>query len=169
MNDDETMAAARPVPEAEELQRLVRRQLAPHARLAHVALLLAAAAVTVALLALGMGEPGLPVRTRTALLALGAIGLGWTGYAGWVLRTRQVLLGRHRVIAAAIGLAASAAFTASALAASVLAGSPAAVAASVAGLLLSALAALQLHRARRAVAALRARRDALERALVARR
>lgn len=57
-------------------------------------------------------EPS-PLPTATIAAFVGIIGLGlvWAGFFGWVLLRRRVLFARHRVLAAAIGIAASGVFT----------------------------------------------------------
>ncbi|MBC6457269.1 hypothetical protein [Actinomadura sp. HBU206391] len=69
--------------------------------------LLGVAGLTVAALvgSLWATEPGgLPARTHVAFAALTAAGLGWAGFAAWVLSRRGPLFARDRVIAGGLAL-----------------------------------------------------------------
>ena len=99
-----------------DLVQLTRHALSTRARLGHVALLLAALAMSVLLLALLATEPAIPMRTRIAFAVMLAMSLSWTGYAIWVLKNRWTLLANHRIIAGKMAVAFTAIFTIAALA-----------------------------------------------------
>jgi hypothetical protein len=147
---------------AERISRVVDAELTRGGRVGHVALLLCASAMTIGLLTLWVTEPELPLRTHVAFGMMVAIGGAWTAYAAWVLTTRSVLLARHRIVAAWMGVIFSSAFA-------VLFGvigytgnfGEMPYAAAGVELVLVAAAIALLIRARRRFAALVARRDAL--------
>lgn len=156
-----TPVSAAPV----DLHRLLEGELSLRSRLAYVALMLASSAMTVVILSLWVTEPALPLRTTVAFAAMTAIGGSWIVFAGWVLARRRVLLGRDRVVAARMAIAFTSAFALGALLAFYTTGGPAAFAALLMGLVLLAAAIAMLLRARRRVARLTERRDAIERDL----
>jgi hypothetical protein len=94
----------------EEMQRRIATELSLRARVGYTALLLLALFVSVAIGSLWLTEPSLPVRTHIAFAAILVIGLSWVAYAIWVLTRRHVLLAAHRIVAARMGVAFSAAF-----------------------------------------------------------
>lgn len=149
------------VPEA--LRALLERELTPAARYAHVALLLFAAAASVALASLWLTEPALPARTQAAFAVLLAINLGWCGYAQWALRHRRVLFARHRLVATRLAATFCAVYSAGAFALAVLGGFAAGWLAGLFGLGLTAVAVAMQVRAGRYYAGLQRRRDELER------
>jgi hypothetical protein len=146
----------------ERIRHLVDVELSKRGRIGHIALLMCASAMTVGLVMLWATETGLPLRTHVAFALMVAIGGAWTAYAAWVLTTRSVLLARHRIVAAWMGVIFSSAFTV--LFAIVgYTGNFGAMPYAAAGveLVLVAAAIVMLVRARRRFAALVARRDAL--------
>lgn len=151
------------------LPRLLDTELSRRSRLGYVALLLVSMAMTVVVVSLWLTEPALPVRTRVAFGAMTVIGLAWMVFAGWVLTTRRVLLGRDSVVAGRLAVTFTAVFVAGALLVGYSTGGKAPFAAAAAGVGLLGVAVALLVRARRRVAGLMARRDALERDLGANR
>ena len=147
------------------LHRLLDTELSRPSRLGHVALLLVSMAMTVVVMSLWLTEPALPARTRVAFGAMTVIGLSWMVFAGWVLTTRRVLLGRDSVVAGRLAVTFTAVFVAGALLVGYSAGGKAPFAAAGIGVGLLGVAIALLVRARRRVARLTARRDALEREL----
>jgi hypothetical protein len=105
-------------------------------------------------------EPGLPGRTRVAFAVLVAIGLCWAAFGAWAVTRRTPLFARDRVVAGWIGVGAWLAFTAGAVAVTVLRHEvePALPAVVVA---LGVLAVWHLRAARKARAALVRRKAAL--------
>ena len=155
-------------PSADEIRRRLAGELALPSRLGHTLLLVAGlggAGVTGALL---LTEPGLPARTRVAFAVLVLVGLAWAAFAAWVLARRRVLLATHRVVAARLAIAATALFTAGAVAVAVGPGAPGGWAAAGVGVAMLGAALLLHARARRRVAALARRRDEIARELAAR-
>lgn len=151
---------------ADDIKRLAGLELARPSRVGHALLLVASLTMTSLLGALWATEPTLPVRTHVAFGAMLLIGLAWAGFATWVLARRRVLYGVERVIAARMGLLFSAASGLAFLAmgysgALVRAGYLAAASNG----LLCLVALAFLIEARHRVAALNARRQALERLL----
>lgn len=143
------------------VDHLLDQQLSFPARVGHVALLLAALAMTVVCAALIASEEGLPLRTVVALSALCAIGLSWAGYAVWTLRHRQPLLAGHQVIAAKIGITASLVFTAGAFAVYALANVDAGLLAGLGGASLAAVGLLLHQRSKQHLTALKRRKEEL--------
>jgi hypothetical protein len=94
-----------------ELQRLCRTELSRGARLGHVVLALLASAMSIAIVSLWLTEPVLPLRTQIAFAVLAAIGGGWAAFSVWVLRSRRVMLTRHRQVAGRLAVAFCCAFT----------------------------------------------------------
>lgn len=167
------MTAEHPTPppaaSAEAARAFMASQLSTSTRLAHLALLLVALTMSVAVGSLLATEPALPLRTQLAFGAMLAIGLGWVGFASWVLTTRQVLFGRHRVVAGRMAVTFTSVFAVSSLLVAVTTGQPSAYMAAGPGVLMVGAAVWMLARARRAVARLTTRRMQLERELAARR
>lgn len=147
-----------------ELRRLTGGELTPVSRLGYLALLLAASAMTVVVGSLWMTEAALPPRTSVAMGALIVIGLSWVIFAAWVL-ARRPLLAQHRVVAGWMSVAFTALFAIGAAAASYATEARAADLAAATGVAMLGIAVVLLVRARRAVAGLVARREALEREL----
>ena len=141
-----------------EMQQRVRSQISTGSRLAHTAVGVAGLGMTALALSLLATETGLPGRTIAAFWVIALGGLAWAVFAVWVLTRRRVLLATHHVVAAALAATLSAAFLAGAIALRHEAGTLAV--AVNAGML--ALAIAWLMRARRRVAALRARCAALD-------
>ena len=141
---------------------LAKSQISFRSRIGHLALLLLATAMSVALVSLLATEKGLPLRAAAALAVLLSINLCWTAYAAWVLAARRTMLFNHRVVAGWIACAAAAAFTAGAAILGAATGAGAAFAAAGTGLVLLIIAAGLLLRARRDLRALQRRRSELE-------
>jgi len=91
-------------PSVADVQRLAAIGLSVRARIGYVTLLMASVLVATAVGSLWATEPALPLRTRAALGVITLMAVGWSVFAGWVLRTRRVLFGRDRVIAARLAL-----------------------------------------------------------------
>lgn len=111
MSNRVSKPADSPKPSATEVKKMLADVTARPSRPQHLVLLLAAligAGVSAALL---ITEPNLPSRTQYAFIALVAIGLSWAVFSVWTLNREGALLGRHRVIAARMGLLYSALFT----------------------------------------------------------
>ncbi|MCC7001864.1 MAG: hypothetical protein IT357_06890 [Gemmatimonadaceae bacterium] len=154
------------MPPAAVIQARVSTALALPSRLRHTALLLVATAMAGVTGALALTEPGLPLRTRLALGALAVGGVAWAMFAGWVLARREVLFGRHRLIAGWMAVGFSAVLTmTSAVAAWMDRRTTMWLPATGVGVVMLILAAVLLHRAHGDVRALRTRRDALRAAL----
>lgn len=144
---------------------LLKGELSTPARAGHVALLLASAAATSVVGALWMTEPSLPLRTHVAFGVMVVIGLSWATYATWVLSTRRVLLGRHRVIAGRMAVAFTGCFVAGSILVAAMTGHPAGYASAGLGVGMLVAAAWLLARARRQVARLMERREEIVRTL----
>jgi hypothetical protein len=91
-----------------QLQKLAADELSFPSRRRYVLLFLVGTTMAVLTGSLLATEPNLPVRTQAAFAVMTAIALAWAGFAGWMLRTRRVLFGHDRVIAATMGLLFSA-------------------------------------------------------------
>ncbi len=150
-----------------ELQRLTAGALSPLARYGHVALLLTATLMSVLLAALLATEPALPGRTQAALSVLLLIGIGWIGYATWVLRQRRPLLGQHRIVAARMAVGFTGVFFAGALALGASSGNATYHAAASVGASLLVLAFATLMQAHWRVAELQRQRQELQRQIEA--
>jgi hypothetical protein len=144
---------------------LMAARLSTGARVGHVALLLVSLAMATAIGSLWATEPLLPARTHVAFGVMVAIGLSWAVYATWVLTTRRVLLGRHRLVAARMSVAFSSVFVLGCLLLAVATGHRAGYVAGGSGVVLLAVAVAMLVRARREVTRLDARRRTIERTL----
>jgi hypothetical protein len=147
---------------ANELRRLTVLELSGPARMRYVVVLLSASVMTVVVGALLITEPGLPERTSIALGVMAVIGLSWTGFSGWVLTYRRILLGRERVVAGRLSVVFSGAFVVGAAVLAYSTHQPAALAAGGLGLLMCGVALTIWVRARAAFKKLSARREALE-------
>jgi hypothetical protein len=148
-----------------EMQRRMQGELSGAARAGYTVLLLVTLFGAIGSAELLYSEADLPARTQAAFGVLIVINLSWAALAGWVLTRRKVLLGRHRIMAARLAIVFSSVFVLGTL---LLAMSDQIRFGYGAAALGSAmvLAAFVLHqRARRDVARLQARREALERAL----
>ena len=154
-----------PLPPTADLRRLLDAELSLRSRLGYVGLLLSSAAMTAVILSLWLTEPTLPVRTAVAFAVLTVIGLAWVVFAGWVLTRRRPLFGRDRLVAGWMAVTFTSAFAVGTLAVGYLSGGAAPYAASAMALVLLAVAVAALVRARRNIARLTARREALEREL----
>ncbi|WP_439538982.1 hypothetical protein [Sphingomonas sp.] len=148
--------------------RIVSAELSTAPRIAHALLLAAALSGTAVTLALFITEPDLPLRTRAAFAVLSLIGMGWSAYALWVLTQRRVLYARQQVVAGWIAVAFTSVFTLGALAIGIGSGIPVGFAAAAIGLAMVGAALVLLGRARRRLAALTAKRQALETQLAGR-
>lgn len=155
-----------PNPSAVEIQRLAARELSLPSRLGYTLLLLAglgAAGITGSLL---LTEQALPARTRVAFAVMTVMGVSWAGFATWVLANRRVLFAQHRVVAASMAVAFTALYTLASIAMGVWGevGRPWMAAAGL-GVVMLAVAVMQLVRARQRFAELSRRRQELERRL----
>ncbi|WP_423604758.1 hypothetical protein [Sphingomonas sp. MS122] len=144
------------------VRRIAEAELSPAPRVLHGALLAVALTMTLVVVSLGLTEPDLPLRASLAFAVLAMIGMGWTGYAIWVLTRRRVLYARQRVVAARLAVTFTTIFTTGAFALGLAAKLPAGLVAGVFGLGLVTLALLLLSRARRRLATLTARMRQLE-------
>ena len=150
---------------APDMRRLLDSELSRRSRFGYVALLLASSAMTVVVTSLWLTEPALPLRTQIALLIMSVIGLAWLSLSVWALTTRRVLLGRDGVLAGWMAVTFTATFVLGAALVGLSTGRPGAYAASLLGVGLLAVAVVVLMRARRRMASLMSRRDALKREL----
>jgi len=149
-----------------ELRRMARTELSMRARVAYVVLALAASTMTIVVASLWMTEPALPLRTTVAFAVLTCIGTGWVFFSIWVLRSRHVLLARHRVIAGRLAVCFSGVFVVGCLLLLGVASSSRAVWPALAmGVALLLIAIVLWRRAEVAHAGLLARRHTLEREL----
>ncbi len=162
MTSTEDTMRAMPAP---ELLRLADTELSLRSRLAHVALLLVSLMMTGVVGSLWLTEPALPQRTQLAFAVMTAIGLSWAAFALWVLRSRRVLLARHRIVAGRMAVAFTALYVIGALTAGYQSGERAAWAAAAVGVVMLAGAIALLAYAHREFARLMARRRVLEREL----
>jgi hypothetical protein len=144
------------------VQRIADAELSPRSRIAHGALLLAAAAMTTVIVSLGLTEPNPPLRTSIAFAVLATIGAGWAGYAIWVLTQRRVLFARQRVVAGWLAVTFTSVFTVGAFSIGIAADMPAGMMSGVLGLVLVTASGLLLARARQRLAELTARLQQLE-------
>jgi hypothetical protein len=148
-----------------ELQRLTSTELSRGARVGHLVLALVASAMTIIVISLWLTEPTLPLRTQVAFASLTGIGAGWTAFAIWVLRTRRVMLARHRQVAGRLAVVFSSVFTVGCLVLALAAETDAARPALAMGLGLLLLAVVVWRRAETAHAKLLTRRAQLEQQL----
>ena len=152
-----------PRPSVADMQRMMAAQLSLPSRLGHIVLLVASVTVATAVGSLWATEPALPLRTHAAFAFIVSAAVAWTAFAVWVLVRRRVLFGADRVLAARMGLTFSAMGAAGMGALGYWSGlGRAAYLGAIVQVLLCGLAAILLVRARRHVAALSQRRQALE-------
>jgi hypothetical protein len=144
---------------------MARTELSMRARVAHILLALAASTMTIVVASLWMTEPALPLRTTVAFAVLTFIGIGWVSFGIWVLRSRHVLLARHRVVAGRLAVCFSGVFVAGCLLLGVASSSRAVWPALAMGVALLLIAIVLWRRAEVAHAGLLARRHTLEREL----
>lgn len=149
----------------EDIRNLARSELSMKSRLAYVALLLVASAMTAVVLSLWLTEPALPGRTQAAFGILGLIGACWVGFAIWALATRRPLFARDEVIAGTMAVVFTGIFVAGAFGAVIVSGAAAAFGALATGVAMLGAAIWRLVAAQRKYARLAARRAELERAL----
>lgn len=147
------------------LSSLADRELSAKARFGHVALLLAALAMSSVVGSLWLTEPALPPRTVIAFAVMTVIGLCWVVYAVWVLASRRVLLAFQEVVAARMAVGFSAAALIGALALGIGEGIAAAWPAAAVFAAMLVIATITLARARRKFRQLTQRRAELERQL----
>jgi hypothetical protein len=150
---------------AAAVRRAAHGALSMRARIGYVALMLVSVCGMAGLVSLWATEPSLPARTHAAFAAMTALCAGWAGLAGWVLRTRRVLLGYDRVLAGRMAVTGSSLFTMGMVAAAAISGRPAAWGGVLLGVVMVAVAAVQLRRAARRFLELITQRDALARQL----
>jgi len=146
------------------LHGLTIRTLSPASRYAHVGVLLLALIMSALVLALLLTEASLPGRTRVALGALLALGIGWCAYSTWVLTCRRTLLVNQQLVAGWMAVAGTAAFLLCSAVAVRITGSMMAVTALVAAATMACGALWILARSIRRVRELRALRRMLEQA-----
>jgi hypothetical protein len=146
----------------DQVRKLAGSELSLRARLGYVALLLVSVAMSVVTLSLWITETGLPSRTRWAFGAMTLIGVSWAALAAWALAARRPLYARDRVIAGRLAVTFTSLFMAAAIAAAILATSPATMGALGAGVVMLVLAIRVLADARAWFAALDGRRRELE-------
>ena len=92
-----------PTPSSIDIDRLLDGHLSLHKTAGLLALGMVGLAEFVLLVVLLVTEPEpLPMTTSIALGSVALAGLAWAIFAGWRLATRQVLLFRDRVVAAAM-------------------------------------------------------------------
>ena len=151
-----------------EVRMLATAELSLKARVGYVGLLLTSAAVAGVVISLWCSEPALPARTQFAFGAMSMIGASWMMLAIWALRARRPLFARDRVIAGSMAVVFTALFTVGAGVAVVMSDSIAAYGALATGMVTLGTALFVLRGARKAFAALAARRIELERELGAR-
>ena len=146
----------------QDIRQLAGAELSMKARLGYVALLLVSTGMTVVIASLWLTETWLPLRAQLAFGVMCLIGVSWSALALWALGRRRPLFARDRVIAGGMAVAFTSVFVAGALAAVIVARSPAAYGALVTGGVMLAAAIKMLIGARGRHAALAARRTALE-------
>lgn len=147
---------------AASLERITAAELSSIARLGHVALMLVAAAMSIAVASLLVTEPALPPRTRAAFVVMVVIGLSWTVYALWVLTYKRGLLANLRVVAGRMAVTFTSIFVLGALSLGIATGTTGFYLAAGLGAGMLAVAIGLLVRANRHRANLQARCRALE-------
>ena len=145
-------------PDVREMQLKVRAEVGMPSRLAHTALLVAAAGMTATTASLWATEVALPQRTQWAFALIVVIGAAWMIFAGWVLLQRRVLYGRQRIVAAKLALFASSVFVVG----SILLRERVGMGATLAGAVMWLIAAITLASARRHVRRLQVKKQALQ-------
>jgi hypothetical protein len=160
------MSAVHPAPSSlvPHLERIARTELSRGARVGYALLAVVASAMTIVVVSLWLTEPTLPLRTHIAFAAMTLIGLSWGTFSVWVLRTRRVMIARHRVMAGRLAVTFTGLFAAGCLAL-VVAGHPRAMPALGMSLVQLLVAVVLWWRAAAAHAALLARRTTIEREL----
>ncbi|GII55947.1 hypothetical protein Pth03_43360 [Planotetraspora thailandica] len=139
---------------AQEMIDRLEPSLSLKRRVRAVAALLAGLAGAVFVSALWWSEPDpLPGRTQLVFALLTVCCLAWAGYGGWLLTRRVPLFATDRVIAAWMGLAASAATTTALAAVAVQRGTGLVPALAVGGLFVAValVLAVRAHARRRAL------------------
>lgn len=116
MTEPRSAALPSPRPSVAEMQRRLASELSLGQRVLSTLLLAVDLAVGIAVGSLWLTEPALPPRTRIAFAAIVAVAAVWAAALGWTLTRRKVLLARHRLVTSRIAVAASALFSAGALA-----------------------------------------------------
>jgi hypothetical protein len=154
-----------PADVAEQLQQITGQALSARARYGHVALLLAAIAMSIVLGTLLATEPALPTRTAVAFTLMLGMALSWVVYASWVLRHRWTLLANHRIVAGRMAVLFSAVFTAAAFGIGAYSGALAGYFAAATGAVFVTAAVVLLRSAHQQKASLLQRRQQLEREL----
>lgn len=154
-----------PAAVADDLRQLTAVELSLPSRLRHVALLLAASAMSAVVIALLLTEPALPLRTSMSLAVVAIIGVSWTIFAVWVLTRKRVLLGSHRIVAGRMAVVFTSVFAAGALAIGLTTAKSSAFAAAALGAVMLVVAVATWARAKRRFAQLSKRRDELQRLL----
>ncbi|MDQ3069860.1 MAG: hypothetical protein M3R55_09050 [Acidobacteriota bacterium] len=96
----------------EEMQHRLHQEVSLPSRLAHTALLVAAAGMSGVAGSLLLTEAALPTRTRAAFAVIVLIGAAWAAFAVWVLARRKTLFGRQQIIAARMAVVFTAVFLA---------------------------------------------------------
>lgn len=99
-----------PVISVADMQRRLATELPTSARLGYVALLLTSIAMAIVLTTVWATEPVLPARAQWAFGLMTLIASSWSVFAVWTLTRRRVLLVRHQLIAARMGVAFSLTF-----------------------------------------------------------
>lgn len=150
---------------AAAVRRAAHGALSMRARVGYVALLTVSICATAGLVSLWTTEPGLPQRTQIAFSALVAILLAWIAFAAWVLRSRRILYGYDRVVAARLSVTFCALFVLGMVATAATTGLRGPWGGAAVGVVLLGLALFNLRRAGRQFLELVARRDALAREL----
>jgi hypothetical protein len=150
----------------EAVRALARNALSFNARVGYVALLLAAATMSVVIVSLWLTEPELPARTQFAFGVMTIIGVSWVALASWALGARRPLFARDRVIAGQMAVAFTVLFLIGAGISVGMGGGAAALGAFGTGLAMLVMAGFVLRSARRRFALLTVRRSELERSLV---
>jgi hypothetical protein len=149
-----------------DIQRLAAGQLSLPSRFGHTLLLVVSLTMAAAIGSLWGTESSLPARTQAAFALIVSVALAWSVFAVWVLARRRVLFGSDRVVAARMGLAVSALFTAGMLAVGYWGGvGRPAYAGALVESMFCAIAAVLLVNARQRVAAFARRKRELERQL----
>jgi hypothetical protein len=144
------------------VRRLLEAELAVTPRLRYVALLLVSVMMTVALGALWLTEPSLPLRAHAAFAVMVAIGTSWSAFAVWVLTARRILFPRHGIVAGRMAVTFTSVFTVGAFLLALTNGGVAFQVMMLVGLVLVGCAVLVLVRARRHVARLIERKREIE-------
>jgi hypothetical protein len=151
----------------EDLLALAETELSRVSRLGQVMLLLAFVVMVGIIGLLGITEPLLPSRFRVVFAAITAMGVLGTVSALWTLRTRGVVLARHRVIGCRVAVALAATIVLGASIIGVVKGIPSAFAVAGFGVIVLGGTIALLRQENRKFSALTARRHALAQLLKA--